>query len=137
MTLEIMTSGEALYKRSYNEKELLVQELFNSLTDYQQNPNNRLYRLLFGDIFNNLTASERLGNRSKTLKVYPHRLSADQVRYLKRARKLASSIDVPLAEVVGACPDFGILASVPANTIIYLGKVLSQVDSLKGCELNQ
>lgn len=133
MTLEIMTRGDALYKKGYNEKEALVQELYDSLAEFQQNPNNRLYRFLFGKVFNNLTASERLGNRSKTLRVYPHRLSGDQVRFLKRARKLAAFIEVPLAEVIGACGgNFGILASVPSPTIVYLGKVLSQVDELSG-----
>lgn len=132
MSLEIMTRGDALYKKGYNEKETLVQELYDSLAEFQQNPNNRLYRFLFGKVFSNLTACDRLGNRSKTLRVYPHRLSGDQVRFLKRARRLSTSIDVPLAEVIGACGNFGVLASVPTGTIIYLGKVLSQLDELSG-----
>lgn len=136
MTLEIKTNGDASYKRGYNEKESLVQELYDSLEEFQKNPNNRLYRLLFGKVFSNVTACDRLGKRSKALKVYPHRLSGQQVRYLKRAKKLADELDIALAEVVGCCSHVGHIASVTPSTIRYLGRALREIDNLNGRELH-
>lgn len=134
MTLEIKTNGDAAYKRGYNEKELLVQALYDSLEEFQKNPNNGLYRFLFGKVYNNITACDRLGKRSKTLKVYPHRLSGQQVRYLKRAKKLAEELNIAFAEVVGCCSHVGHLASVVPATLIYLGQALREIDKLNDKE---
>lgn len=136
MTLEIKTNGDAAYKRGYNEKETLVKELYESLEEFQKNPNNNLYRFLFGKVYSNITACDRLGKRSKSLKVYPHRLSGQQVRYLKRAKKLADELDIAFAEVVGCCSHVGHIASVAPATITYLGRALREIDKLNDRELH-
>lgn len=136
MTLEIKTNGEAKYKRGFNEKETLVKDLYDSLEEFQKNPNNSLYKFLFGKVFSNITACDRLGKRNKTLKVYPHRLSGQQVRYLKKAKALAEELKIALAEVIGCCAHVGHIASVPPATIYYLGRTLKEIDRLSGRELN-
>lgn len=131
MTLQCVHKEDPkAYRRTNSERVEMVEAVYNSLKEYQRNPNNTVRRYIFGHYLNNVVVEQK-HRYDRTLRVNPHRLSNDQMRFLRKAKDLADKLEVPFAEVIYSCRNVGTVGSVVPNTIREFGKALLELDSVR------
>ncbi len=123
----ICNSDDRTYRRSNSEKRDIVVELYDSLKPYQREANNGVRKFIFGKLLSNIVTEAKM-RYDKTIRVSPQRLSNDQMRFLRKSKRLAEELEIPFAEVVYACHNVGHIGSVTPNTIIALGRAMLELD---------
>lgn len=107
----------------------LVKEITSNIPEHRQKPNGGLMRYVFGKYLSNLVQSTNR-KADKVMTLDPERLSNLQIRYLKRVKQTANDLGVPMAEVMYIGRTVDHVSHIPAHTLIKLGEVLHQLDSI-------